>query len=163
MNKLLKKVSYSLSVALGISMISSAAIAKTELTMYYPVAVGGALTQTVDAIVADFMSENPDIEVNAIYSGNYDDTRIKALAALESGKPAQLSVMFSIDVHELRELDAIIPFDDVVSTSEEKAWLNSFYPSLMENGIAAGKTWGIPFNAQLLLCTTTKMHFVKLV
>ena len=98
MNKLLKKVSYSLSVALGISMISSAAIAKTELTMYYPVAVGGALTQTVDAIVADFMSENPDIEVNAIYSGNYDDTRIKALAALESGKPAQLSVMFSIDV-----------------------------------------------------------------
>ena len=91
----------------------------------------------VDSIVADFMAENPDIEVNAIYSGNYDDTRIKALAALESGKPAQLSVMFSIDVHELRELDAIIPFDDVVSTAEEKAWLNSFYPSLMENGIAA--------------------------
>ncbi|MDC3250723.1 ABC transporter substrate-binding protein [Candidatus Pseudothioglobus singularis] len=159
MNKLLKKVSYSLSVALGMSMISSAAIAKTELTMYYPVAVGGALTQTVDAIVADFMSENPDIEVNAIYSGNYDDTRIKALAALESGKPAQLSVMFSIDVHELRELDAIIPFDDVVSTSEEKAWLNSFYPSLMENGIAAGKTWGIPFQRSTIVMYYNKDAF----
>ena len=159
MNKFFGKLSYSLSVALGISMISSAAIAKTELTMYYPVAVGGALTQTVDAIVADFMSENPDIEVNAIYSGNYDDTRIKALAALESGKPAQLSVMFSIDVHELRELDAIIPFDDVVSTSEEKAWLNSFYPSLMENGIAAGKTWGIPFQRSTIVMYYNKDAF----
>ena len=115
MKKMFTKISYCLTVALGISMISSAAIAKTELTMYYPIAVGGKLTQAVDSIVADFMAENPDIQVNAIYSGNYDDTRIKALAALESGKPAQLSVMFSIDVHELRELDAIVPFDDVVS------------------------------------------------
>ena len=59
--------------------------------------------------------------------------------------------MFSNDVHELRELDAIIPFDDVVSTAEEKAWLNSFYPSLMENGIAAGKTWGIPFQRSTIV------------
>jgi sn-glycerol 3-phosphate transport system substrate-binding protein len=151
MKKMFTKISYCLTVALGITMFSSAAIAKTELTMYYPIAVGGKLTQAVDSIVADFMAENPDIEVNAIYSGNYDDTRIKALAALESGKPAQLSVMFSIDVHELRELDAIIPFDDVVSTAEEKAWLNSFYPSLMENGIAAGKTWGIPFQRSTIV------------
>jgi len=84
MKKMFTKISYCLTVALGISMFSSAAIAKTELTMYYPIAVGGKLTQAVDSIVADFMAENPDIEVNAIYSGNYDDTRIKALAALES-------------------------------------------------------------------------------
>ena len=151
MKKMFTKISYCLTVALGITMFSSAAIAKTELTMYYPIAVGGKLTQAVDSIVADFMAENPDIEVNAIYSGNYDDTRIKALAALESGKPAQLSVMFSIDVHELRELDAIVPFDDVVSTAEERAWLNSFYPSLMENGMAAGKTWGIPFQRSTIV------------
>ncbi|MGD9311183.1 MAG: hypothetical protein PVG51_18730, partial [Desulfosarcina sp.] len=67
----------------------------TELTMYYPVAVGGPLTKIVDGIVADFMKENPDINVKAIYAGNYNDARIKALAALKSGQPAQLSVMFS--------------------------------------------------------------------
>ena len=68
MKKMFTKISYCLTVALGISMFSSAAIAKTELTMYYPIAVGGKLTQAVDSIVADFMAENPDIEVNAIYS-----------------------------------------------------------------------------------------------
>ena len=40
-----------------------------ELTMYYPVAVGGPLTKVVDGLVADFMKENPDIEVKAIYAG----------------------------------------------------------------------------------------------
>ncbi|MCK7580042.1 MAG: hypothetical protein MZV65_33155 [Chromatiales bacterium] len=34
---------------------------------------------------------NPDIKVKPIYAGNYDDTRVKALAALKAGQPAQLS------------------------------------------------------------------------
>ena len=87
-------------------LMTSTAQAETELTMYYPVAVGGPLTKIVDSMVVDFMKENPDIKVNAIYAGNYNDARIKALAALKSGKPAQLSVMFSIDIYEMIEQDA---------------------------------------------------------
>jgi len=100
-------------VTAGSLIASGSAIAATELTMYYPVAVGGPLTTIVDGMVEGFMKENPDIKVKAIYAGNYNDARIKALAALKSGKPAQLSVMFSIDLYELIEQDAIVPFDDV--------------------------------------------------
>ncbi len=57
--------------------------AETELTMYYPVAVGGPLTKIVDSMVVDFMKENPDIKVNAIYAGNYNDARIKALGSTQ--------------------------------------------------------------------------------
>ncbi|WP_319523766.1 ABC transporter substrate-binding protein [uncultured Desulfosarcina sp.] len=131
----------------------------TELTMYYPVAVGGPLTKIVDGFVADFMKENPDITVKAIYAGNYNDARIKALAALKSGQPAQLSVMFSIDIYELIEQDAIVAFDDVVETAEEKAWLDSFYPTLMENGRTAGKTWGIPFQRSTIVMYYNKDAF----
>ncbi len=133
--------------------------AQTELNMYYPVAVGGPLTKIVDSMVADFMKENPDIKVKAIYAGNYNDARIKALAALKSGKPAQLSVMFSIDIYELIEQDAIIAFDDVVETPEERTWLNSFYPALMENGKTAGKTWGIPFQRSTIVMYYNKDAF----
>ena len=139
--------------------LTAAAQAKTELTMYYPVAVGGPLTKIVDGMVADFEKENPDIDVNAIYAGNYNDARIKALAALKSGKPAQLSVMFSIDLYELIEQDAIIPFDDVVKTDEEKAWLKSFYPTLMQNGVTGGKTWGIPFQRSTIVMYYNKDAF----
>ncbi len=145
--------------ALVASSVAGFANAKTDLTMYYPVAVGGPITKVVDGIIADFEKKNPDIDVNAIYAGNYNDARVKALAALKSGKPAQLSVMFSIDIHELMNLDAIVPFDDVVSTEQEKKWLNSFYPALMENGKAKGKTWGIPFQRSTIVMYYNKEMF----
>ena len=116
-----------------------------ELNMYYPVAVGGPLTKIVDGMVTEFEKQNPDVKVNAIYAGNYNDARIKALAALKSGKPAQLSVMFSIDIYELIEQDAIVPFDDLVNTYEEKAWLYSFYPHPDGKWCNGWKSLGDPF------------------
>lgn len=145
----------SLSAALAASIALPAA-AETELTMYYPIAVGGALTEVVDGIVASFEAENPDIKVNAVYSGNYDDTRVRALSALNSGEPAQLAVMFSIDAYDLIEQDLILPFDDVVS---DKEWLNSFYPALMANGQIEGKTWGIPFQRSTIVAYYNKDMF----
>ena len=121
MLRILKKTALALALAVGVGGWAFNAQAKTELTMYYPVAVGGPLTAIVDGLVAGFMKENPDIQVNAIYAGNYDDTRIKALAALNSGQPVHLAVMFSIDAYDLIEQDLIVPFDDLVKTDEEKA------------------------------------------
>jgi len=149
----LKKISSAIALAASIAM---PAAAETELTMYYPIAVGGALTEVVDGIVADFEAANPDISVNAIYSGNYDDTRVRALSAINSGEPAQLAVMFSIDAYDLIEQDLIVPFDDLVS---DKAWLDSFYPALMANGKIEGKTWGIPFQRSTIVAYYNKDLF----
>ncbi|WP_409525489.1 ABC transporter substrate-binding protein [Nitrincola sp. MINF-07-Sa-05] len=139
--------------------IATAAQAQTELTMYYPVSVGGPLTDVVDGMISNFEQQHPDIKVNAIYAGNYNDTRVKALAALNSGQPAQLSVLFSIDVHELMGIDAIVPFDDVVESDEEREWLNSFYPALMENGVVDEQVWGIPFQRSTIVMYYNKDAF----
>ena len=154
-----KRALLQLTAAVCLSLTAVIAQAKTELTMYYPVAVGGSLTKIVDGLVDDFMKENPDIDVKAIYAGNYNDARVKALAALNAGQPAQLSVMFSIDIYELIEQDAIISFDDIATTADDKAWLNSFYPTLMENGRTAGKTWGIPFQRSTIVMYYNKDLF----
>lgn len=155
----LKRLATSLALAatLGLGLITTASA--VELTMYYPVAVGGSLTKIVDGLIADFEKENPDIKVNAIYAGNYNDARIKALAALKSGKPAQTSVMFSIDIYELIEQGAIVAFDDIVKTADEKKWLKSFYPALMENGKTQSKTWGIPFQRSTIVMYYNKDAF----
>ena len=137
----------------------NSAAAETELTMYYPISVGGPLTEVVDGIVADFEEANPEVKVNAIYAGNYDDTRIKALSALNSGEPAQLAVMFSIDAYDLIEQDLIVPFDDVVEGEEEQQWLDSFYPALMANGQIEGKTWGVPFQRSTIVAYYNKDMF----
>jgi sn-glycerol 3-phosphate transport system substrate-binding protein len=139
----------------GALLSANAAAAETELTMYYPIAVGGALTDVVDGIVANFEAENPDINVTAIYSGNYDDTRVRALSALNSGEPAQLAVMFSIDAYDLIEQELIIPFDGLASTE----FLSSFYPALMANGQIEGQTWGIPFQRSTIVAYYNKDLF----
>jgi len=145
-------------VAASTALVNPAA-AETELTMYYPIAVGGALTEVVDGIVARFEEQNPDITVNAIYAGNYDDTRIKALAALDSGEPAQLAVMFSIDAYDLIEQDLIVPFESVIETEAEQAWLDGFYPALMANGKIEGQTWGVPFQRSTIVAYYNKDMF----
>lgn len=135
------------------------AYSQTELTMYYPVSVGGPLTKVIDGMIDGFEKENPEIKVNAVYAGNYDDTRVRALSAIQSGQPAQLSVLFSIDAYDLMEQDLIVPFDDVVKTDEEKQWLASFYPALMANGQIEGKTWGIPFQRSTIVMYYNKDMF----
>src|SRR5262245_42515074 len=98
--------------ALGVGAVASAAV--TELTMYYPIAVGGPIPALIDGMIAEFEKAHPDVKVKAVYAGNYDDTRTKALAALKGGQSVQLSVLFSIDLFELIDQDAIVPFDDLL-------------------------------------------------
>ncbi|MBE0488621.1 MAG: ABC transporter substrate-binding protein [Halomonas sp.] len=130
-----------------------------ELTLYYPIAVGGALTDVIDGLVDEFEAEHPAISVDAIYAGNYDDTRVRAMSAIEAGDAPQLSVLFSIDLYELLEQDAIIAFDEVVETDEEREWLDSFYPGLMENGQLDGMTYGIPFQRSTIVLYWNKDAF----
>lgn len=156
-----KQVSKSFFCLLVLCLSTSAYAEKTKLTMYYPVSVGGSLTKVVDSLVEDFEKKNPNIEVDAIYAGNYNDARNKSLTALKAGKPAQLAVMFSIDIYDLIEQDAIVAFSDIAKSDEDKKWLKSFYPSLMENGTTNGKTWGIPFQRSTIVMYYNKDAFRK--
>ena len=133
-------------LALGAAPVPAA----TELTMYYPIAVGGPIPKLVDSMIADFETAHPDIKVKAVYAGNYDDTRVKTLAALRAGQPVQLSVLFSIDVFELIDQDVITPIDGLIDPAD-RAWLDSFYPALMENSRVQGKTWGVPFQRSTIV------------
>ena len=147
-------------IGLVFLLTTSAAFA-TELTMFYPVAVGGPLTKLVDKLVQDFEAENPDISVKAIYSGNYSDTMTKAMTALKGGNPPHLSVILSTEIFTLMDNDAILAFDDLATSAEDKKWIDSFYPALMENGQTAGKTWSIPFQRSTIVMYYNKDAFRK--
>jgi sn-glycerol 3-phosphate transport system substrate-binding protein len=143
------------------SVCSIYAQAKTKLNMYYPIAVGGPLTKVMDGLVSDFEKKNPDIKVNAIYAGNYNDARIKSLAAIKAGEHVQLAVMFSIDLYDLIEQDVIVPFSSLCKTENDKKWLNSFYPTLMENSTTLGKVWSVPFQRSTIVMYYNKDMFKK--
>ena len=80
-------------------------------------------------MAADFEKENPGIKVNPIYAGNYQDTHRQGADRAQGGKPPQLAVLLSTDMFTLIDEDAIVPFDDVATSADDKAWLDGFYPA----------------------------------
>jgi hypothetical protein len=60
----------------------------TEISFYFPVAVGGPITKLIDQYAADFAKDNPAIKVQPIYAGSYQDTIVKALTAHKAGNAA---------------------------------------------------------------------------
>jgi sn-glycerol 3-phosphate transport system substrate-binding protein len=117
----------------------------TEISFYFPVAVGGPITKLIDEYAADFTKENPGIKVTPIYAGSYQDTIVKALTAHKAGTPPVTSVLLSTDMFTLIDEDAIVPIDNFVKTADDRAWLNGFYKAFMLNSQTGGKTWGVPF------------------
>lgn len=129
--------------ALSASMASAAQA--VELQFFFPVAVGGKAAETIQGLTDEYAAAHPDVKIDAVYAGSYQDTITKTLTAVRGGTPPQLSVILSVDMFTLIEEDAIIPFDSMVKTDADKAWLTSFYPAFMQNSMTGGKTYGIPF------------------
>ena len=137
----------------------AAAQAPVEVPFYYPVAVGGPITKIIDGLAADFEKENPGIKLKPIYSGSYQESITKALTAVKSGDPPVTSILLSTDMFTLIDGDAIVPFDELIKTPDDQAWLRSFYPGFMENSQTGGKTWGIPFQRSTIVLYYNKDAF----
>ncbi|WP_109316386.1 ABC transporter substrate-binding protein [Pseudovibrio ascidiaceicola] len=131
--------------AAALSLGTAISAHAVDLQFYFPVAVGGTAATTIEELTAEYAAAHPDVNINAVYAGSYQDTVSKALTAARGGNPPQLSVILSVDMFTLIDEDVIIAFDDVANSDEDKKWLNSFYPAFMENSQTGGKTYGIPF------------------
>ncbi|HZQ61440.1 MAG TPA: ABC transporter substrate-binding protein, partial [Casimicrobiaceae bacterium] len=144
-----------------VALVTSLALAQApvEVSFYYPVAVGGPITKIIDGYAADFEKENPGIKLKPIYSGSYQESITKALTAVKSGEPPVMSILLSTDMFTLIDEDAVVPFDDLIKTNDDRAWLKSFYPAFMENSQTGGKTWGIPFQRSTIVLYYNKEAF----
>lgn len=130
-----------------------------ELTFYYPVAVGGPVTKTIDQMAADFEKENPGIKVKPVYSGTYQESIVKALTAFKSGQPPHVAVLLSTDMFTLIDEDAIVPIDGLATGADDRKWLGGFFDSFMMNSRTGGKTWGVPFQRSTIVLYWNKDLF----
>ncbi len=128
----------------AIVALASAASA-VELEFYFPVAVGGAAADTIQALTEQYMAENADVAIEAVYTGSYADTTTKAITAVRGGNAPQLIISLSTDMFTFIDEDMIVAWDDFVTAEEQDNWIGGFYPAFMANSQTDGKTWGIPF------------------
>jgi sn-glycerol 3-phosphate transport system substrate-binding protein len=137
--------------AAALASLAMSAWAETEITFYYPVAVGGPITKTIDGYAADFEKENPGIKVKPVYTGTYQDSMVKALTAHKSGTPPTTAILLSTDMYTLIDEDAVVPIEGVDT--------KVFYPAFMANSQTGGKTWGIPFQRSTIVLYWNKELF----
>ena len=135
------------------------AAGETEISFYFPVAVGGPITKIIDRYAADFQRENPDVNVTPIYAGTYQDTMTKAQTALQAQSGPQMAVLLSTDVFSLIDDNLVLPLDTLTNNPADSAWLQSFYPAFLKNGQIAGHTWGVPFQRSTIVLYWNKDAF----
>jgi sn-glycerol 3-phosphate transport system substrate-binding protein len=150
-----------LAAATALALPAADAAAKTKISFYYPIQVGGPLTQVIDGYVARFMAANPDIEVESVYSGNYIDTTTKALTAAKAGAPPTIAVLLATDIYTFLDEDVIVPYDGFIKTDADRAWLAGFMPAYLKSAQVGGKLWSIPFQRSTAVLYWNKKAFAE--
>jgi sn-glycerol 3-phosphate transport system substrate-binding protein len=121
-----------------------------ELTMFYPVSVGGPLTEIVEQMVADFEEEHEGITIDAVFAGDYGETTTRVQTSAGAGDNPDMAVLLSTEMLQLIDNDLIVPWDGLHEDGDE--WMDRFWPGLMENSRTAdGQTWGIPFQRSVVV------------
>ncbi|GAA5335242.1 ABC transporter substrate-binding protein [Thermus hydrothermalis] len=128
-------------VLLGIGLAQS-----TTITFYYPVGVAGPLARFIEGYVREFEAKNPDIRVNTVFGGNYEENQAKVVAAIKAGNPPDTAILLSQQLYTLLSLDAIEPLDAYIARDPElKQAVNDFFPAFMMNSTLDGKVYSLPF------------------
>ncbi len=140
-----RKIFFSVICALTIAFASSAS-AKVKIKFFYPVGVAGPLVKVMNGMVADFEKQNPDIDIEPVYAGNYNQTMQKVQTAVMGGNPPDVAVVEISELYSLLQMDALIPLDGYIQKEGGKAFLKDYFKGFLGNAYGRdGKMYGFPF------------------
>ena len=150
------------SMLAGATTLAAPAVARAatlDISFFFPIAASGPINKIINGYAQDFAKERPDVRIKPVYAGSYDDTIAKAITAFKGGHAPPLAMLGAIQVYTLIDLGAIVPFDEVATSAEDKAWMNSFFPAFLANGNVDGHTWSIPFQRSTAVLYWNKAAF----
>lgn len=130
----------------------------TELTFLFPVQVAGPQAEKMEEIVETFNSEHESIEVEAVYSGNYDQTVQRAITSSRGGNPPAVVVATAISLLEFLDQGLLEDLDQFM-VGESADYAEGFFPGFLENSYYEGNMWSIPFQRSIPLLYWNKDHF----
>ncbi|NOU94653.1 extracellular solute-binding protein [Paenibacillus sp. LMG 31456] len=126
-----------------------------ELQFYFPVAVGGPITQIVDKLAKDFEKENANIKIKPIYGGSYQDTMTKVATAVQGNNSPDMAVLLSTDLYSLISMKAI----EDLTPRFSKEYFADFYESFLGNTRSGNTIWSVPFQRSTIVLYYNKDMF----
>lgn len=151
-------------LALLLSCMALPALAEEplQLTMYFPVNVGGDAAKLIDQMTADFNAENPDIQVQSVYTGNYDDTVTAIQTAIQGGNAPDLFVSLATQRFTMADTKMAMPLDDLIAADPEgQAFIDDFIDGFMLDSYVDGSIYSIPFQRSTMVMFYNKDAFAE--
>lgn len=117
------------------------------IQVFYPLAVDAPIAAILNGYVEQFKTENPNINVEPVFSGGYTDVRTAIQTTIDGGgQPPALAVMLATDLYDMINADYIVPLDGYINAMPDgEAYLNDFLPAFLENSRYDNQIWSIPF------------------
>lgn len=158
MSKLKWLTGAALALALG---ACQPALAETEIDLFFPVPVDGALAKSMTELVKGFNESQKEIKATPVFTGSYDETLIKTRAASKAGKPPAVVIMSANFLTDLAIEKEIQPLDDLIAADGKSnvSFMAQFFPALAPNAIIDGHVYGAPFQNSTPLLYYNADHF----
>ena len=156
-----KTLAFILTLVMLVSIAAVSAMAEPlKLTMYFPVNVGGNVANLIDSMTAEFNAENPDIQVEAVYTGNYDDTVTAIQTAIQGGNAPDLFVSLTTQRFTMASTKMAMPLNDLIAADPEgQAFVDDFIDGFMLDSYVDGQTYSIPFQRSTMVMFYNKDAF----
>src|SRR5262250_2584355 len=97
--------------AVAVALVAGAAQAQTKIDFFFPVPVDGKLAREMTRLVKVYNDSQKEVAVTAAYTGGYDDTKLKAQAAANAGKPPAVVLMSANFVLDLKLAGDVISLE----------------------------------------------------
>lgn len=124
-------------------LISSArAASPVKLQFMYPVGVSGDINKIVSGMVAEFNAQHPNIVVEPIYAGSYDNTEQKVITSLGISEPPSLWLPINSSLQTFLGLDAL---EDITERARADDIYHDFLPGFLNTCISDDRLYGLPF------------------
>lgn len=154
-----KWLTVALALIVGIGLMPAAALAKTEITWWH--AMSGSRLKVVDKIVADFNAAHPEFELKALYTGSYEETMTKYIAAYRSKTAPSIVQVYEVGTQQMLSSGAITPVYEIPAMLGE-TWDWAQYVIPITNYYSTdGKLWSMPFNSSTAMLYYNRDLFEK--
>ncbi|MFQ5795686.1 MAG: ABC transporter substrate-binding protein [Candidatus Bipolaricaulia bacterium] len=128
-----------------VTWVTPVVLAQVKITFWH--AMSQSHQQALKALTEKFMTENPDIEVELVYQGNYGALNQKLIASTAAGQPPTMSQMYEDWTAMLLRADALVPLEPYFSNTI----VRDLPESLLESNTYDLVLTTLPFNKSAMV------------
>ena len=123
---------------------SKADSGKMTLRFFFPIGTAGNLANLMTSLCEEYSEQNPDVEIEAIYAGDYVQTFQRTLTSSRAGDPPDVAVLTNADVWTAVDEGIALPLQPFID-AEGPDFLDRFFPAMLDDCKVADEYVAIPF------------------